>query len=689
MANDALEPGLNSAQALHLLTSARYADKLFSDIESVLFASKSKSPFREYKNELPPGQIRVIEDYLAKIRVQLVKSLESQGVTLPAPQIESIHSIRTTLAFVKIAFEDCRPGKMRGYGDLSESKAREINGLVDEMSAAVQKLDIYLAQGLAQDFEARLGRLEQVGNDIGIVRHLQQIIADHGLVEDRPMLSMIIERLESPNFEIAVFGRVSSGKSSLLNSIVQTEVLPVGVNPITSVPTRLVFGETARLKIWYADRNPEQLEIDKLAEFVTEEHNPANCKHVERVVAEIPSPRLRQGIIFVDTPGLGSLATSGAAETLAYLPRCDLGIVLVDAASTLTDEDLSTIRLLYEAGVPVSVLLSKSDLVSEPDRKQAIVYISRQIKEQLGLDIPVHPVSVRSSGIHLLERWLDREIFPLYERHRQLMEESLHRKIGALRESVEAALRTQLEISANKSVPIDVDFPGIETRLRNAAGRFADARKTCMEMSREIENFAAPGIAGAASRLVKEWTHRNLISADRVVQDTLTDIAAAQASLVAGVVADVARELIGTLQDTARDLGLNHESDETDLSTVINDLPRLDLGTWAVKIAPTFRLKFSNRMEIRRVERSLREQIGGLLKQAFYNFGRMLDAWARRTLDELQLRFATRADKYRAHMLRLSDGHAISDARQTSLRRDLDELLRSQSSTGTESATAS
>jgi hypothetical protein len=169
----------------------------------------------------------------------------------------------------------------------------------------------------------------------------------------------------------------------------------------------------------------------------------------------------------------------------------------------------------------------------------------------------------------------------------------------------------------------------------------------------------------------------------------LTDIAAAQASLVAGVVADVARELIGTLQDTARDLGLNHESDETDPSTVINDLPRLDLGTWAVKIAPTFRLKFSNRMEIRRVERSLREQIGGLLKQAFYNFGRMLDAWARRTLDDLQLRFATRADKYRAHMFRLSDGHAISDARQTSLRRALDELVRSQSSTGTESATAS
>ena len=689
MAIDGSGPGLNSSQALHLLTSARYADKLFSDIESVLFASKSKSPFREYKNDLPPGQIKVIEDYLAKIRVQLVKSLESQGVTLPPPQIESIHSIRTTLTFVKIAFEDCRPGKMRGYGDLPDAKIRELNGLVDEMIAAVEKLDAYLAQGAAQDLQARLERLDQTGGDVGTVKHLERIIADHGLVEYRPMLSMIIERLESPSFEIALFGRVSCGKSSLLNSIVQTEILPVGVNPITSVPTRLVLGETARLKIWYADRNPEQLDIAKLAEFVTEEHNPANCKHVERIIAEIQSGRLRRGIVFVDTPGLGSLATSGAAETLAYLPRCDLGVVLVDAASTLTDEDLSTIRLLYEAGVRVSVLLSKSDLVSEADRKRALAYVSREIKAQLAIDISVYPVSVRSSDVDLLEQWLGREIFPLYERHRQLTEESLRRKIGALRESVQAGLRMRLEPAPSKSASIEMDFAGIEARLRNAAGRFADARKTCMEMTREIETFATPGLARAAFHLVDKWTHQEAISADVIIRGALSKIATAQASLVAGVVSDVARDLTGTLQDTSRDLGFSDDRDDDNSTSLVNGMPRLDLVSWSVHIAPSFRLKVSRRMEVRGVERRLREQIGALVKQGFYNFGRILDAWARRTLDELQLRFETRADKYRAHMLRLGDGRAISEGERASLRRDLEELLRSQSRGATNTAPAS
>jgi GTPase Era involved in 16S rRNA processing len=177
--------------------------------------------------------------------------------------------------------------------------------------------------------------------------------------------------------------------------------LPVGVNPITAVPTRLVYGESARLNVWYADRSPDHLAIDKLAEFVTEEHNPANRKHVARVVVELPSQRLREGIVLVDTPGLGSLATAGAAETLAYLPRCDLGVVLIDAASTLTDDDLSTIRLLYEAGVPVSVVLSKSDLVTEEDRERALGYLSRALWDRISC---VHLARLRRSSESLIWR---------------------------------------------------------------------------------------------------------------------------------------------------------------------------------------------------------------------------------------------------------------------------------------------
>ncbi|MGC8714744.1 MAG: hypothetical protein ACP5RH_20365 [Leptodesmis sp.] len=79
------------------------------------------------------------------------------------------------------------------------------------------------------------------------------------------------------------------------------------------------YGKKPRLTVEFADRSVKQLDIDQLAEFVTEQQNPANVKHAVRVFVELPSPRLNQGLVFVDTPGLGSLATAGAEETLAYL----------------------------------------------------------------------------------------------------------------------------------------------------------------------------------------------------------------------------------------------------------------------------------------------------------------------------------------------------------------------------------
>ncbi len=148
--------GLNSSQRLHLLSSSQHADKLLAEVESILTASKSKSAFRKYKNPLSPSQAKVVEDYVSRIRTQMVRVLETQGIGLPEPAFESVHSIRVTLAFIRIAFQECTPDRMRGYGEVPDWKVREINGLVDEMVAAVEKLDAYLVQGLGQDLEGRL-----------------------------------------------------------------------------------------------------------------------------------------------------------------------------------------------------------------------------------------------------------------------------------------------------------------------------------------------------------------------------------------------------------------------------------------------------------------------------------------------------------------------------------------------------
>ena len=663
-------PGhLNPSQRLHLLSSCQYADKLLSEIEATLVASQSKSPFPRFKPDISPAQAKVVQDYIARMRAQLLRVLDNQGVPIPAPHIGSVRSIRVTLGFADIAFDECRPKRMTGYGDLADTAAVEIAGLVDEMQGIIARLDSYLAQGQSADLEKRLRRLEEAGGDVALVKALERAINQHGLVEFRPALATIIDRLETDVFEIAVFGRVSSGKSSLLNHIVGQDLLPVGVNPITAVPTRLAYGTEPRATAWFADRKPEQFDIERLAEFVTEQRNPGNSQHVTRIVVELPARRLREGVVYVDTPGLGSLATSGAAETKAYLPRCDLGVVLIDAGSTLTQDDLATVQTLCDAGIPASVLLSKADLLAPADRDRALQYVGEHIHSDLGFELPVLAISIKSECSDLLEKWLANEILPLYDRHAELARQSLNRKIGALRLGVEAALKAHLKRSGCGLAGSKVR--DLETQLRTAAGRIAQARTECVDRTDALRECADAFMRTASENLVDAWNLGASATGEDLIKNKLEKAAVERAAQIVSAIQEAAREAGRVLATVATALEIENNPDQDELLDVLKNMPRFDLGNLELTVGPSAVASLlGRRWAVARVERRIRTQAVDRITDAVGIYARVLQAWVRKTFTELQERFESYAGGYRAHLERMAaskDGVADEQALQDDL----------------------
>jgi GTP-binding protein EngB required for normal cell division len=664
---------LNETQQRHLLIHVQYADKLLSEIEEILTAASSKSPFPKYQVDVTPAQSKVVQDYIARIRAQMLRVLEGQQIAVPGPQFGAIHCIRVTLTFVRIALIEIGPNYMRGSGEVSASVAADLNGLVTELNTLVDKLNAYLAQGLGQDLGARLAKLEWAGDEAALLRKLDRIISAHGLVEFRSKLALILDRLETRRFEIAVFGRVSSGKSSLLNHILQVGVLPVGVNPITAVPTRLVSGPEPRLTVAFADRRVEHLEVSALPEFVTEQRNPSNSKGVTRIVVELPARRLSEGIVFVDTPGLGSLATSGAAQTRAYLPQCDLGVVLINAGSTLSEEDLATIQALYEAGVPASVLLSKADLLAQPDRESARAYIAEQIRQHLGLRLEVWPVSVLGESATLLDAWFEEQIAPLYKRHQQLAEESVRRKIAALRESVEAALRSRLD-RVEGTRPSDAEaLRQIEKELRRTAGRIPEETSACIRATDDVEKLVPVALREAASRIVERWWQGQNAEAG-IVTAAVLETAAGVANQLYVRLDGLARELTGALQQAAEQLDVTEIPQEQELVLALREMPQLDFGgePGALKRSPF--VSVARPLLQARVESRLRRLLGREVSEAFLSYRRLLEAWARRAIAGMQARFDSHADTYRAQLDRLLGSSEASPEAAEGIRRDLADI---------------
>jgi GTP-binding protein EngB required for normal cell division len=536
---------LNENHRRHIRGTFQHIDKLLSEAEHGMIDATSPSPFQEYSDDTTLIQRKVTHDYIVRIREAMRRALEELKIRPPEPKCGAVWAADISLMFSNISLADLTPAKMRAYGQLTDESAQVVDEIRAELGGLLEKLRGYLGQATTGDLQDRLERLAKTSNEVALLRELERIITANALVEFRAPLTTLIDRLETTTFEAAVFGRVSSGKSSLLNYILQTDILPVGVTPVTAIPTRLSYGSAEKVRIEFAERQPTTISLSGLPDYATEELNPGNVKHVTRIFVELPSPRLSEGVTFVDTPGLGSLAVAGAEETVAYLPRCDLGIVLVDASAGLAQDDLMVLHGLYEAGATASVLLSKADLFTVADRQRMLDYITSHVQSQLGIEPAVYAVSVVGNEAQLCDQWFEKDLQPMLKRHRELTALSQKRKVGALREAVVGALQRRLEVSENgDNLRLSEDsIDTVAQALRGADRIVEQAQKNAFHLTGKIPRMRPEILQFMAEQIACAWTESNTADFRRIVADALN-----------GIISDAARQSLEAIEETREEL---------------------------------------------------------------------------------------------------------------------------------------
>jgi GTP-binding protein EngB required for normal cell division len=508
-------------------TTFQYIDKLLSEAEHTMVDAGSPSPFRRHSDDTTPIQRKVTHDYILRIREAMRRVMEELNIPPPEQHSGAVWAAAINLMYCSISLNELTPERMRAYGPLSPEAADRLDGIRAELDGLVAKLRNYLGKGAGGDLQQRLQQLGKTGDEIHLLTEIERIVTAHGLVEFRGTLSMLLDRMESAAFEVGVFGRVSSGKSSLLNYILQTDVLPIGVTPVTAIPTRVSHGPVAEAGIEFAEAQPQIIRLSELPEFATEQKNPGNKKHVTRIFVKLPSDRLAEGVTFVDTPGLGSLAVAGPEETIAYLPRCDLGIVLIDASAGLTQDDLVVVQALYQAGASAMILISKADLFSAADREQMIAYVKANLRSELNVGPPVHAVSIFGADAALCDRWFETELRPFLAEHHELAIISQKRKVGALREAVIGALERRLQVGSEAVSEKSTTLPEEATEaLRNGERTLEQAQGESFFLTRKIAKMHRAIIDIATQRIATALIEQDNTDAASIFAETLTRLLA-------------------------------------------------------------------------------------------------------------------------------------------------------------------
>ena len=140
--------------------------------------------------------------------------------------------------------------------------------------------------GWARQILAALGKRA----DVAAIQEVTQAI--NGLLSDR--------------FCLAVLGKAKRGKSTLLNAVLGRKddtLAPVDKLPASSAISRFRWADTERATVAFRDGRQEQIGVERIREFVTEEFNKENAKGVNLVEIEGPFPRLDHHVEMVDTPG--------------------------------------------------------------------------------------------------------------------------------------------------------------------------------------------------------------------------------------------------------------------------------------------------------------------------------------------------------------------------------------------------
>lgn len=140
------------------------------------------------------------------------------------------------------------------------------------MSALKPKPESYLSSSTSTDLHStHLRSYSRAKFAVAArLRELRETLKKCGNKSRFTRSEALIKKIADDRFKLAVVGQIGRGKSSLINAIVGRELLPTGLQPLSSTITVLKFGPTERLIIRYTGLQlHEILPVCALADYVT------------------------------------------------------------------------------------------------------------------------------------------------------------------------------------------------------------------------------------------------------------------------------------------------------------------------------------------------------------------------------------------------------------------------------------
>jgi len=337
----------------------------------------------------------------------------------------------------------------------------------------------------------------------GLLDRAAECLADLGATSSpiARRLRDLRDRLTEGRLQLAVLGQFKRGKSTFLNALLGAPLLPTGVIPLTAVPTFIAWGAKPLIRVTYrSNRAVDEFEAlapddirNRLFGFVAEEANPKNRLDVSRVDLFYPSPLLENGVVLIDTPGIGSTHRHQTDAALQVLPECDAALFVVSADPPITETERAYLDTVRPKVARIFFVLSKADYLQPQELQIAVTFLRKALQESSDVEPDTTTIftvsalaglkakesgdgaALTASGIAEIERYLLRY---LAQEKITSLRSAVSRKASELVAEAEADLSLRMRAL---EMPIE-DLAKRGATLEEALGRIADEERVIRDL---------------------------------------------------------------------------------------------------------------------------------------------------------------------------------------------------------------
>lgn len=245
-------------------------------------------------------------------------------------------------------------------------------------------------------------------SDLEVLRHYSQVLSLNSSAQD---IDKFVKRVQSQSFSVAVVGEFMRGKTTLINALLGQDILPTDILPCTRIQYRVTYGATSRARVVYRNGHEEEIDIDQLAEYITNltSESEATAAQVREVIIYYPISYCQNNVYIIDTPGLHN-EDRMTEITLQLLPFVDAIIMVVMVPVLFSEFEktflvtklLTTIDLARIIFVVNGVDRSKNS--EEPHKSIQLIqyhirkFILQRAKDQYGENSPEYEAYAKKIG---------------------------------------------------------------------------------------------------------------------------------------------------------------------------------------------------------------------------------------------------------------------------------------------------